>query len=108
MQAIIAYLVGLFIITPLIINITGLVFAKIAAEEASRTLLVIGAGIGAVASYLILKPWFGIMDTSFPWYAYLICMTPVILNDLHRIGRGSNPDYLMALLVGMGVALAVF
>lgn len=47
MQAIIAYLVGLFIITPLIINITGLVFAKIAAEEASRTLLVIGAGIGA-------------------------------------------------------------
>ena len=50
MQAIIAYLVGLFIITPLIINITGLVFAKIAAEEASRTLLVIGAGIGAVAS----------------------------------------------------------
>lgn len=47
---------------------------------------------GSALAYLIGKTLFGWLGVEFAWYAYLLCMLPVILNDGTRIGR-DGPEF---------------
>jgi hypothetical protein len=92
LKTLFAYLLGAILIAPLAMLLATPIGFLMALR---RTLFWPGASgfVGALLAYYAVNVTFQLLDASFHWYSYLLCMFPIFVNEGKRTQRETGNTF---------------